>query len=142
LVTGAEADRDVLAEWRMMARKEFTVRVKRQVVLRSLGICERSRWKAGEECTKPAKAFDHIVADGLGGEPTVDNCAHLCQVCHDEKTHSEDNPRMRKADAQFKAANGIKTARRPIKSRGFSEPKPKREKTPLPPRRSIYGDVT
>jgi 5-methylcytosine-specific restriction protein A len=119
----------------MAARKEFSVKVKRAVVLRSLGICERPRWD-GKPCTKPAKAFDHIVADGLGGEPTFENAAHLCQACHQEKTTSEDNPRMRKADAQFKAANGIKTARRPIKSRGF-EPKPKREKS-LPPRRSLY----
>jgi 5-methylcytosine-specific restriction protein A len=122
-------------------RKEFPVKVKRQVVLRSLGICERLRWKAGEDCTKPAKAFDHIVPDGLGGEPTVENAAHLCQACHDEKTHTEDNPRMRKADAQFKAANGIKTARRPIKARGFSEPKVKKEKLTPPPRRQLYGDM-
>jgi 5-methylcytosine-specific restriction endonuclease McrA len=122
-------------------RKEFPVKVKRAAVLRSLGICERHRWKAGEDCTKPAKAFDHIVPDGLQGVPTLENCAHLCQACHTEKTHTEDNPRMRKADAQFKAANGIKTARRPIKSRCFSEPKPKREKTPLPPRRRLYSEI-
>jgi 5-methylcytosine-specific restriction protein A len=125
----------------MAARKEFSVRVKRQVVLRSLGICERPRWD-GKPCTKPAKAFDHIVPDGLGGEPTFENAAHLCQACHQEKTTSEDNPRMRKADAQFKAAHGIKSSRRPVKSRGFPEPKPKREKTPLPPRRPIYGEAS
>jgi 5-methylcytosine-specific restriction protein A len=123
-----------------MARKEFPVKVKRVVVLRSLGICERPRWD-GKPCTKPAKAFDHIMPDGLGGQATVENAAHLCQACHDEKTHGADNPRMRKADAQFKAANGIKTARRPIKSRGFSELKPKREKTPLPPRRRLYSEI-
>jgi 5-methylcytosine-specific restriction protein A len=140
LVARAEANHHLFAEWRVMARKEFPVKVKRVVVLRSLGICERPRWD-GKPCTKPAKAFDHIVPDGLGGQATVENAAHLCQACHDEKTHGADNPRMRKADAQFKAANGIKTARRPIKSRGFSELKPKREKTPLPPRRRLYSEI-
>jgi 5-methylcytosine-specific restriction endonuclease McrA len=121
-----------------MARKEFPIKAKRQVVLRSLGICERHRWK-GEPCTKPAKAFDHIKPDGLGGEPTVENAAHLCQSCHDEKTHSEDNPRMRKADAQWKAANSAKpTPRVALKSRGFPQKKSPREKLPLPPRRSFY----
>jgi hypothetical protein len=130
-------------DWReaTVVRKEFSVKVKRQVVLRSLGICERHRWNPGEMCTKPAKAFDHIRPDGLQGVPTLENCAHLCAGCHTEKTHTEDNPRMRKADAQFKAANGIKTARRPIKARGFSEPKVKKEKLTPPPRRQLYGDM-
>jgi hypothetical protein len=123
-----------------MARKEFPVKVKRVVVLRSLGICERPRWKAGEDCIKPAREFHHIKPDGLGGEPTAENAAHLCEKCHQE-ADNENAPIMRKADAQFKAANGIKTARRPIKSRGFSEPKVKREKITPPPRRPIYGDI-
>jgi 5-methylcytosine-specific restriction endonuclease McrA len=75
-----------------MPRKEFSAAVKRAIVKRSGGICERARWKPGEVCTKSAKDFDHIRSDGLGGEPTLENAAHLCGPCHKAKTHGEDTP--------------------------------------------------
>ena len=52
--------------------------------------------------------FDHIKADGLGGEPTLQNCSVLCGKCHRIKTHAEDRPIMAKADRQKKSAAGIK----------------------------------
>jgi len=42
--------------------------------------------------------YDHDQADGLGGEPTFDNCRVLCEPCHGQKTHGHDNPIMSKAD--------------------------------------------
>jgi 5-methylcytosine-specific restriction endonuclease McrA len=52
--------------------------------------------------------FDHVKPDGLGGEPTLENCAVLCGKCHRLKTHEEDRPIMAKADRQKKAAAGVK----------------------------------
>jgi 5-methylcytosine-specific restriction endonuclease McrA len=52
--------------------------------------------------------YDHIKPDGLGGEPTLENCAVLCGKCHRHKTHEEDRPIMAKADRQKKAAAGVK----------------------------------
>lgn len=60
--------------------------------LRIIGLCE----------------YDHIKPDGLGGEPTLENCAVLCGKCHRIKTHEEDRPVMAKADRQRKAAAGVK----------------------------------
>lgn len=84
-------------------RIEFSRSTKRHILKRSGGICERHLWRRGEPCTKPAREFDHILADGLGGEATVINGAHLCLACHREKSGKEDTPRMRKADAQREA---------------------------------------
>lgn len=65
--------------------------------------------------------YDHITPDGLGGEPTLENCQVLCGACHRAKTHIEDRPIMAKADRQMKSAAGIKRRYRWPK-RGFSKP--------------------
>ena len=66
--------------------------------------------------------YEHDQADGLGGEPTLENCKVHCQNCADVKTHSEDNPRMRKADRVLKKNFGLQPARRQqIHSRGFAK---------------------
>jgi 5-methylcytosine-specific restriction protein A len=118
-----------------MPRREFSVVIKRQMVKRSGGVCERHLWKPGEVCTKPAKEFDHIQPDGLGGEPTLSNGAHLCQPCHKEKSHQHDRPVMQRADNQRDAALGIKRKSRPIPQ----PPKaPKREPKPRLPPLQLY----
>lgn len=59
--------------------------------------------------------YDHDVADGLGGEPTLENCKVLCiKICHKKKTHEEDNPRMQKADRVLKKTYGIAKAKKPF----------------------------
>jgi 5-methylcytosine-specific restriction protein A len=59
--------------------------------------------------------YDHHKADGLGGEPTLENARVLCKNCHDAKTFGEDNPRMAKADNQRKRNFGIKARKgRPL----------------------------
>lgn len=110
-----------------MARKEFGKRVKAAAWKRCGGLCE------GEGCGVKLQVgkfdYDHILADGLGGQPTLENCAVLCRACHDKKTHTQDTPIMRKADAQRDAHLGITRA----KARIPQKPKMKREgKTPLP----------
>ncbi len=123
-----------------MARKEFSAKTKREMVKRSGGTCERHLWRPGEVCTKPAREFDHVQPDGLSGKPTLENGAHLCVPCHRSKTHEHDRPVMRRADNQRDAANGIKAASPPIRSR-FKESKPVREKLPPLPRVSLYRSV-
>jgi hypothetical protein len=86
-----------------------------------------------EKCGNVLRAgnieYEHLDADGLGGEPTLENCGVWCAVpCSSKKTHKQDNPRMRKADAVLKATYGLKPAKRQeIKSRGFAKPAPQRK---------------
>jgi hypothetical protein len=71
--------------------------------------------------------YEHDQADGLGGEPTLANCKVHCSNCADVKTHTQDNPRMRKADAVLKKNFGLQpTKRQPIASRGFAKASPQR----------------
>ena len=122
-------------------RREFPKRVRLAAAERARGRCERHLWREGEACLGRPVAFDHVQADGLGGEPTLENCAALCASCHKEKTQSEDNPRMRKADAQRRhVLFGLRGQSRPIQSRGFPKVEKIREglKRPLPPRREDW----
>ncbi len=65
--------------------------------------------------------FEHVQPDGLGGEPTADNCKCYCDVCATKKTVEEDNPRMAKADRVLKRSYGLMPAKRPINSPGFAK---------------------
>ena len=59
--------------------------------------------------------FDHDVPDGLGGDNSLENCKVLCiKICHKTKTHSQDNPRMQKADRVLKKTYGIAKSRNPM----------------------------
>jgi 5-methylcytosine-specific restriction endonuclease McrA len=71
--------------------------------------------------------YEHVQPDGLGGEPTLENCKVHCVVCAHVKTVTEDNPRMRKADAVAKRAYGLLPAKRKkIQSQGFQKSTPQR----------------
>ena len=95
-----------------MSRSEFSPSVRMKAWDRCVGKCE---WPGCGAKLYPGRfAFDHIIADGLGGSPTLENCQVLCRPHHDEKTFSEDNPRMTKADNQKKAHLGIKAKSRPM----------------------------
>lgn len=69
----------------MSERREFPAKVKVESFRRANGRCE--------ECgcfLKPGKfAYDHIIADGLTGEPTLENCRALCFGCHSDKTKTD-----------------------------------------------------
>ena len=77
-----------------MTRSEFSADVRKAAWKRCGGKCEK--------CT--AKLFvgkfqyDHVIPDGLGGEPTLENCQVLCTNCHHVKTVERDRPPMQKAD--------------------------------------------
>ena len=91
-----------------MTRREFPKPIKREALRRAAGKCE------GENCGALFGVkfhFDHVIADGLGGEPTLDNCAVLCHPCHDEKTRKHDVPLIAKVRRISDKHNGIKKPR-------------------------------
>lgn len=101
-----------------MARREFSMAVKKAAAARANKLCEG----CGGKLHAGGYHYDHDVADGLGGEPTLENCRVLCLPCHKVKTIEHDNPRMQKADRQ---RNKIALAiRPPSRLQGPSFPKP------------------
>lgn len=58
--------------------------------------------------------YEHVIPDGLGGEPTLENCKVHCRTCADVKTFTEDNPRMAKADRVLKKNFGLEPKGRPM----------------------------
>ena len=123
-----------------MSRREFSKTVRSQAAARSKGLCEA----CGKKLAVGEFHYDHDVPDGLGGEPTLENCKVLCLPCHKVKTIEQDNPRMQKADAQRKSiALAIRPASR-LKGPGFAKvPAQRRASRPLnpdkqlPPRRIV-----
>jgi 5-methylcytosine-specific restriction endonuclease McrA len=89
-------------------RREFSNAVKAAAALRANGHCE--------QCTRRLTAgdfhYDHDIPDGLGGEPTLDNCRVLCRSCHSVKTAKHDVPRIAKAKRNFRTSHGIRKASR------------------------------
>lgn len=85
-------------------RREFPKQVKRQAFDRAEGKCEL----CGVRLTFGKYAYDHIIPDGLGGEPVLDNCQVACNVCHGEKTGKQDIPRIAKTKRISDREKGIK----------------------------------
>lgn len=81
----------------------------------------------GNELVSGNIEYEHLVPDGLGGEPTLENCGVWCaRPCSSKKTHTVDNPAMAKADRVLKATYGLQPARQKMQSGGFREAKPQR----------------
>lgn len=78
----------------MAKRREFSRKVKLAAFKRAKGKCE----KCGMWLHVGRVHYDHVTPDGLGGEPTLENCAVLCKWCHGGKTAKHDVPMMAKAD--------------------------------------------
>lgn len=72
--------------------------------------------------------YEHLDPDGLGGEPTLENCGVWCaRPCSSKKTAEVDVPRMAKADSVLRSTYGLKPAgRQQIRSRGFAKAPPQR----------------
>lgn len=122
-----------------MPRREFPRKVRAAAFLRCNGLCEGrgcgARLKTGEA------EYDHILPNELGGEPTLDNCAVLCRVCHKAKT-GDDIRRIRKADRMRDRDTGaMPKSARPMQGRGFPKStKPRRER-PVRPARPMFAPV-
>lgn len=117
-----------------MSRREFPKAVKRDALKRAAKCCEECHVVFGHKFH-----FDHVIADGLGGEPTLENCAVLCHACHKEKTTKHDVPLIAKGKRISDKFNGIKSSpRKPFQSRGF-EPRPPQRSASRPLHRHGEG---
>jgi len=87
-----------------VSRREFSTAVKRDAAARANGKCE----ECGARLPYGGFHFDHVIPDGLGGEPTLDNCAVLCLPCHRAKTSKVDVPRIAKTKRNRDLAQGIR----------------------------------
>ncbi len=101
-----------------MSRREFSKPVKREALKRAKGQCE-GVLDCGKRCETPLANnpfhFDHDIADGLGGEPVLENCVVLCVACHKFKTTKHDVPLIAKVKRIQDRENGI---RKPSTLRG------------------------
>ena len=97
-------------------RREFSRKTKAQAFERSAGRCE-AIWD-GERCGLKLQVghitYDHVLADWLGGEPTLENCQVICDACDARKTPG-DQSRIAKAKRQRDAHTGAKKARQPFR---------------------------
>lgn len=106
-------------------RTEFPLSVKKAAFRR----CCRDGMPYCESCGLPIRGtpiYEHVIPDGLGGEPTLENCKVHDRICADLKTYTEDNPRMAKADRVLKKHFGLQSSRQKIPSRGFAKSPPQR----------------
>jgi 5-methylcytosine-specific restriction endonuclease McrA len=117
-----------------MARKNFS----KSVIVACIKRATKENVVYCEGCGLPCRKWqiDHIRADGLLGEPTIDNARLLCLSCHSIKT-KDDVAKIAKAKRVEAKHLGAKTAKQPIKSRGFAK-KEKKPKLDLPPRRPMF----
>jgi 5-methylcytosine-specific restriction protein A len=110
-----------------MPRREFSASVKKARLKHANGMCEG--------CSQPLGSgfhFDHDVPDGLGGEPTFENCRVLCIGCHKIKT-KDDKAMMSKADAvRAKHEKTRAPPRKKLEGQGFAKAE-KPRKPPLYP---------
>lgn len=110
-------------------RREFPQSVRKAAFKR----CCRNGVPHCESCPVELRSgniiYEHVDPDGLGGEPTLENCKVHCRNCADVKTHTEDNPRMAKADAVLKASYGLQAKKQKINSPGFHKAPPQRSAT-------------
>jgi hypothetical protein len=96
--------------------------------------------KCGIELKPGNIEYEHIDADGLGGEPTLENCGVWCRSsCSRKKTSEEDIPRMAKADAVLKKSFGLEAKRQKIKSAGFRRAAPQHTATRPIARKTFEG---
>ena len=72
--------------------------------------------------------YEHMVPDGLGGEPTLDNCEVRCTSCKKAKD-KVDNIIMAKADRVLKKTYGLTPPKRKIVNRGFEKASPQHTAT-------------
>jgi hypothetical protein len=72
----------------------------------------------GIDCTAklfPGKTFyEHVIPDGLGGEPTAENGAALCFDCWRAKTRAYDVPQVARAKRVSEKQFGVRKSKTPL----------------------------
>ena len=121
-----------------MARRNFSKQVKIACVKRAM----KGAVIYCEECGLPCKRYeiDHVIADGIGGEPILENAKLLCEPCHDAKTKN-DVAIIAKAKRVEAKHIGVTRPKQTIKNAGFlpiEKSQKIKDKMPIPPRRDIF----
>lgn len=105
-------------------RQEFPQSVRKLAFKRC---CDKDGKPRCEGCGNLVRSggfiFEHIQADGLDGEPTLENCKVHCTVCK-KKKDKVDNAIMAKADRVLKKTFGLKPKGKPMpgsKASGFKK---------------------
>lgn len=103
-------------------RREFPAAVRRDAFRRCCREGKPYCEGCGIELVSGNIEYEHVDPDGLGGEPTLENCKVFCRKsCARKKTDEQDNPRMVKADAVLRKSYGLAPRRHKIQSRGFQQ---------------------
>ena len=96
-----------------MPRSEFSKPTQREALKRSQKRCEATGPEYGLEPGMRCNAdlsygveFDHGLADGLGGDNSLENCICVCTACHRFKTR-KDVARIAKAKRMRDRNDGI-----------------------------------
>lgn len=124
----------------MNRRREFPTAVKGQRYTLARGRCEI----CGIDLAGKRAEYDHRIADGAGGKPTLDNCVLTCVPCHRAKTSGHDVPLVAKIKRQSAVVAGTRPApKRPIRSAPFPK-SGKRAANPTAalPRRNLYVELS
>ena len=125
-----------------MTRREFPKSIKVTVIKR----CTRGGVTYCEICGAIAKRWqiDHIRADGLLGEPTLENAMLICEPCYMEKNKADTSHIARAKRIEARDLGIRPPPAQKIQSRGFPKRarpskigKAKIEKQPMP-RKEIY----
>ena len=93
----------------MSNRRNFPKAVKLAAFKRANGRCEECTTWLGPGNTE----YDHVLADGICGEPTLENCAVVCKTCHSFKTRKHDIPAISRAKRLHAKHSGAKPKKRP-----------------------------
>ncbi|MHC2016361.1 HNH endonuclease signature motif containing protein [Methylobacterium sp. CM6247] len=120
------------------SRTEFSKAVRRAAWARAGGECERileGGIRCGCPLTPGKHAYDHVIPDQMGGEPTLENCQCLCSPCHTEKTR-QDVADIAKAKRRQDNHLGIRPPTR-LQGRGFQKFAPQRSATRSCPKTEI-----
>lgn len=99
-------------------RRDFPAKVMYEAFRRAKDHCEG----CGARLVVGKFQYDHIIADALGGEPTLENCQVLCSACHDPKSRVDTTKAAKVKRTTRKLAAGIKkpaTFRRPRDLPGY-----------------------
>lgn len=104
-------------------RFEFTRAQRRQICSRADGHCEKCmvRLKVGEG------EYDHVIAQGYGGENTVENGQLLCRVCHGKKTGIDKGVTEKVKRIRDKHLGVFPPSKAKLKGRGFGSTRPRVE---------------
>jgi 5-methylcytosine-specific restriction protein A len=101
---------------------EFTKATKRDAFVRAEGRCE-GKLPNDQRCNVKLRSgeaeYDHIIAEWLTRDNSLENCQVLCRRCHKHKTGNEDVPMIAKTKRQMDREQGIRPKKKKMGYRKF-----------------------